>query len=98
MYSSIFTFGPFQLDESRALDRPLIYSRSGPGCHQYYSEPTGRISSFNFDRNAPDDSRYQMDLNYNMCVNPFGITYCQVILFGSLKEDLVLSTFVSGHV
>ena len=86
-------FLSFKLDESRSIDRPLIDLRSGPGCHQYYSEPNGRISSFNFDRNAPDDSRYQMDLNYNMCVDPFGIPYCQVIFFGSSKEDLLLLSF-----
>ena len=67
-----------QLDESRSVDLPEIMFRSGPGCHQFYSKPTGRITSFNFDRTAPNASRYQPGLNYQMCVNPFGITKCQV--------------------
>ena len=71
-------FNSFKLDESRPSDWPHINSRSGPGCHQYYSESTGRISSFNFDRTAPNDSRYQRGLNYKMCVRPVGITHCEV--------------------
>ena len=67
-----------QLDESRSVDLPQIMFRSELGCHQFYSEPTGRITSFNFDRANPDISRYQPGLRYKMCVNPFGITKCQV--------------------
>ena len=72
-----------QLDESRSVDLPQIMFRSGLGCHQFYSEPTGRKTSFNFDRAAPDASRYQRGLNHKMCVNPFGITKCQVSFFES---------------
>ena len=67
-----------QLDESRSVDLPEIMFKSGAGCHQFYSEPTGRINSFNFDRTNPDLSRYQPGLRYKMCVNPLGITKCQV--------------------
>ena len=67
-----------KLDESRPSDWPKIHLESAPGCHQYYSESTGRISSFNFDRAAPDDSRYQRGLNYKMCVRPVGMTTCGV--------------------
>ena len=76
-----------QLDESRSVDLPEIMFRSGPGCHQFYSKPTGRITSFNFDRANPDDSRYQPGLRYKMCVNPFGITKCQVS--SSIKRKIM---------
>ena len=77
-YIFIDDFNSFKLDESRPSDWDKIHSRSAPGCHQYYSESMGRISSFNFDRAAPDDSRYQRGLNYKMCVRPDGITKCEV--------------------
>ena len=84
----------FKLDEARSSDRPLIDLRSGAGCHQFYSESTGRITSFNFDRAAPQDSRYQRGLRYNMCVKPFGRPRCEVTLSAHQEEDLVYLLYI----
>ena len=71
----------FQLDETLALDRPRI---APPGCHQYFTEMTGELISFNFNKNTRNNqdttnlaqSRYQPNLKYAMCIDP--ATKCQV--------------------
>lgn len=41
-----------------------------PGCHQYYTKPTGTIKSFNF---KPDGSTYYIkEMSYVICIKPSG--------------------------
>lgn len=40
-----------------------------PGCHQYYTQPSGSIKSFNF---KDDTTLYLPNMNYVICIKPAG--------------------------
>ena len=80
-YVSVSNFH-VQLDETVAHDR----SRMAPeGCSQYhFKRRKGRIISFNHDSQHDDNSRYEPDLNYRICIKNPG--NCQVSIFLILNE------------